>query len=114
MFDDLIADLKKGLNNFEENKQECMDSLGSSLKSNVESFTPVDTGKLKKSYRLKKTDDTVTLTSDTDYAVYVNDGHALKDGTFVPGKHMLEKGMSRMPVTINQEVNKLLKNTKIF
>ena len=55
MFDDLIKDLQKGLKSFEENKAICMNNIGEEFKTNVQNLTPVDTGKLKKSYTVTKT-----------------------------------------------------------
>lgn len=115
MFDDLIKDLQKGLKSFEENKAICMNNIGEEFKTNVQNLTPVDTGKLKKSYTVTTTNDSAELTNKQDYALYVNDGHSTRNGSsFVPGKHMLEQGLSKMPVVITREVDKLIKNTKLL
>lgn len=114
MFNELIADLKKGLDEFEDNKLKCMQDIGNSLMTKTQKLTPVNTGNLKKSYTVATDKDEVVLNNEAKYFDCVNDGHATRGGGFVTGKHMAEKGLSQMPVVIAKEVNELLNKTRLM
>jgi hypothetical protein len=112
--DALLKELKSGLYELENNKEKALNNVGEKLIKDIKALTPVDTGKLKDSYKLSVNKDEVEVTTDVEYAVYVNDGYSTKDGSYVNGKYMFDKSINEAKKNLDKEVYDMFKNTKIF
>ena len=90
-----------------KNEQErILEDTAKQYQHEVKVNTPVDTGKLKESIEIhRQSSEKVTITSDVDYAIYVDQGHSTKSGKFVEGKGMFQKA------GLNVD-NNIEKNTK--
>ena len=80
------------------------DSLGKIMELIVP-FTPVDTGDLRRGYRIMKARRLSSgrvvgaLINSEKYFKYVNDGHRTRNGGFVKGKFMLQKAQKLAGLT---------------
>lgn len=110
----LLNELKSGLHELENNKQIALNNIGKELIKDIKALTPTDTGKLKKSYKLSVSKDEVEVTTDVEYAPFVNDGHSTKSGSYVEGKYMFDKSMNEAVKNLDKEVDNMFRNTKIF
>ena len=110
----LLNELKSGLHKLETNKQIALNNVGKELIKDIKALTPVDTGKLRNSYKLSVNKDEVEVTTDVEYAIYVNDGHSTKSGSYVEGKYMFDKSMNEAVKNLDKEVDNMFRNTKIF
>ena len=95
-------------------KQALMHHVGQKVADKVKQFTPVDTGTLRGSIRHEISGDSVRITSDTEYAPYVDKGHATRSGTFVPGHHMTDKAMLQADTVIESEVDPFLRKINLL
>jgi len=79
---------------------------GNLMRKNVRALTPRKTGKLKKSYRIKKiSKDEINVYSKAPHAHLIEDGHKIVVGGklgrggrvvgFVPGKHYFRRGFEK-------------------
>lgn len=110
----LLNELKSGLHQLETNKEKALNNVGKELIKDIKALTPVDTGKLRNSYKLSVNKDEVEVTTDVEYAIYVNDGHSTKSGSYVEGKYMFDKSMNEAVKNLDKEVDNMFRNTKIF
>lgn len=88
------------------------------MMQNVQYYTPVDTGLLRKSWTVSVSADEkrITLANDTFYAAFVEYGHHTVSGSWVPGVFMMSKAMKNvMPLiesaferTLEQQINAAL------
>ena len=95
-------------------KQALMHHVGQKVADKVKQFTPVDTGTLRGSIRHEISGDSVRITSDTEYAPYVDKGHATRSGTFVPGHHMFDKAMLQADAVIETEAGRFLRKINLL
>jgi len=83
------------------------------IKKAAQDEVPVDTGKLKKSIKIKKIKDGKSIGPDTDYDIYVEFGHHTKAGTFVPAqpymRPALQQNRKEIAAFTAKEIRKVLK-----
>ena len=107
--DDLIRRLESSKARVPGAKQALMHHVGQKVADKVKQFTPVDTGTLRGSIRHEISGDSVRITSDTEYAPYVDQGHVTRGGgTFVPGHHMTDKAMLQADAIIGTGVDRFV------
>ena len=93
--------------NFKDGYIELMDNVKEKHIKNVQDNTPVDSGDLQESISGEVVNDTIQYGSDSEYALFVEEGHLSRSGKFVEGAHMFgnaEKGLDKI---LDKEVNKL-------
>lgn len=106
-FDKLEARLKKDRS---KNVTQTLNKAGKQLFREVKKNTPVDTGRLRRSWKLEKKDDnTIIVYNNTEYALHVEYGHRTrgKNSTrVVPGRFMLRDSVKKF----NTNSSKILKD----
>lgn len=96
-FGKLITDLQRLNDSAEDGMNKLLDDVSEEYADSVRDYTPVDTGELKRSIDVDYISQHTRLVgSDADYAPYVEHGHATRNGGFVEGAHMFEKGMHQL------------------
>ena len=92
--DHLIIKLRSSRDAVGKEKAAMLDRIGEEAANTVRNLTPVDTGRLRESIHHEVQDyETVAVTTNVEYAPYVDQGHATRGGSFVPGHHMFEQGL---------------------
>lgn len=91
---ELLSKLKAADAAVTHGKTVLLNAVGTQIAQTVKSATPVDSGRLKESIHHEvRGNDTVVVTTDVEYAPYVDQGHTTKGGSFIPGRHMFEKAL---------------------
>lgn len=112
--DALLKELKSGLHQLESNKKKALDNVGKEFIKDIKALTPVDTGNLRNSYRLSVDKDEVEVTTDVEYAPFIDNGHSTRDGGYVEGKYMFDKALNEAKKNLDKEVDNMFRSTKIF
>jgi len=107
--------------NFPNFKKKLLINLGNRLIAKVKSYTPVDTGLLRRSWFLGNpvvTNNTaeIEIKNNAKYAAAVEFGSKHKNGGFTPGRIMLKQGMAEMevqtPKIMEDEIQKFVDSQK--
>lgn len=82
--------------------------------NNVKRLTPVDTGTLRRMWRISKPQNgKITIFNITNYGYFVEKGRRTKKGGFVTGRFMLTRTMKNIEKKaisiIEQEIQKIIK-----
>lgn len=109
---DLIKELESSIKYLKDN-DELLDDLGDIAEKNIKKNTPKRTGKLQESITKVKRGNSITITSDVDYADDVEFGHSDGNG-FVKGSHMFENGMAASQNEFNKKVEDYMDNILLF
>lgn len=118
---DLIARLDRLPEDLSDAIEEEMDTLLLAWERDVKMTTPVDTGNLRRSYRVHPTEKgadgwAIGISNSADYAGHVEYGHRVKvhgqwTGSVVPGRYMLTRSTERasdaLPKRIRRAVDKV-------
>lgn len=111
-----IDDFLKDINNIEINFNKDLDNLikkhGVSLFTKTKMKTPVDKGRLRRSWQLKykKGDLSIRLYNNTEYGIYVEYGHRTRGGkSYVEGAYMLKTSFEKTEKKFIEDLEKLLK-----
>ena len=88
------------------------------LESDINQFTPVDTGNLKsRNNVIPEADGSILITNDADYAQEVEYGHRKANGGFVEGQFFVKKGIDQWQRGFSEryinELNRELKSKGI-
>ena len=85
------------------------------LESEINRFTPVDTGNLKsRNNVIPEADGSITIENDTEYASDVEYGHRLKNGGLVAGQFFVRKGIDAWQRGFSERyINELKKEMKL-
>jgi HK97 gp10 family phage protein len=104
----LANDLTKVKNGYKSESEKVLKKVGSDYQENVKAKTPVDSGKLKNSIKVDMVNSsTVEISSDVEYAPFVENGHLTKNGKFVKGFHMFEQAETDIKDEMDKQVEKL-------
>lgn len=109
----MLQDLEKAKRKFNEEFEELKQDMGNTLKDNIQKNTPRDTGRLANSYKVEVNGEEVKVSSDVEYAPYVDLGHSA-GSSFVPGKHMYDKGVNSLHTEADQIINEFFDKVKPF
>ena len=111
-----IDNFLKNINNIQSNFQRDLENLikkyGVYLFANTKKLTPVDTGRLIRSWQLKykKGDLYIRLYNNTEYGLYVEYGHRTRGGkSYIEGAYMLKKTFEKTEEKFTNDLEKLLK-----
>ena len=110
---DMINSLKSSKETIGREKTTALNNIGTQLANKVKQYTPVDTGKLRDSIHHTITDDAVEITTDVEYAPYVDLGHAAGD-KFINGRHMFNKAFLQADEFVDPAINQFLSKIKIL
>ena len=113
MLNIILKDLEKAKAKFNEELPELKQEMGNKLKDNIKKNTPVDTGRLTNSYTVKVEGDDVVVGTNVEYAPYVDLGHS-QGSSFVPGKHMFDKGINSLHTESDAIINEFLDEVNPF
>ena len=112
---DLIKQLRSAYASAESGKHALLDQIGNQAAQTVRNATPVDSGRLKQSIRHEVRDSqTVVVSTDVEYAPYVDQGHMTKSGSFVPGRHMFAKALLKADTIVEDGVKTFLARLNIL
>lgn len=96
---------------------ELRDEIGKSCLSEVKRNTPVDKGRLKRTWKIKKiSDDSVAIYNNTSYAAHVEHGHRTKSSKsstiirVIPGRFMLRDSLAKTKQLMRREVKMFYKD----
>lgn len=103
---------------YPEEMEKQLKRVATGLVADIQLNTPVDTGTLKRSWKVGKVKNgTVEVGTNVEYAPMVEYGYEHESGGFVPGQHMVEKSVKqledRLPKELEQWLQQLLKELKL-
>ena len=110
----LISSLNVSKDLVGREKQALLNRVGIKMADKVKQHTPVDTGGLRDSIHHEvNSNDTVSISSDIEYAPYVDKGHASGD-RFVAGHHMFDKAMLQADIVMDTEAQSFVSKIKLL
>ena len=110
---DMINSLRNSKELIGSEKTSLLNNIGSQLSNKVKQYTPVDTGQLRNSIHHTIADDAVSITTNVEYAPYVDLGHVSGD-RFINGRHMFNRAFLQADELIDPEINQFLNKIKIL
>ncbi len=110
--DKFIISLNEMDDNFNRDLENLIKKHGVFLFVNTKKLTPVDTGELRRSWKLKykKGDLYIRLYNNTEYGLYVEYGHRTRGGkSYIKGAYMLKKTFEKTEKKFIKDLDKLFK-----
>ena len=110
--DKFIISLNEMDDNFNRDLENLIKKHGVFLFVNTKKLTPVDTGELRRSWKLKykKGDLYIRLYNNTEYGLYVEYGHRTRGGkSYIEGAYMLKKTFEKTEKKFIKDLDKLFK-----
>lgn len=103
---------------YPEEAEKELKQIATGLVADIKLNTPVETGTLKRSWKVGKVKDgTVEVGTNVEYAPYVEYGYKHESGGFVLGQHMVEKSVKqleeRLPDELERWLQQMLKELKL-
>lgn len=114
MLEDMLKDLHCVKSKFNAELPKLKNSMGKTLKEDIKRYTPRDSGRLAESYKIKVTGNDIEVSTDVEYAPYVDNGHSTRGGSFVKGVHMYDKAINNFHVKSDRLVNDFLEQVNPF
>ena len=110
--DNFIKTLNNASNDFNEEANKRLNNISQKLIAKVKFKTPVDSGVLRRSWRVKKEGDLArVIYNNIEYAPYVEYGHRTRGGkSFVDGQYMLSKSVKEIEDTLTDEFSIMIDN----
>ena len=107
-----IRTLNNASNNFDEEASKRLNNVSQKLVAKVKLKTPVDSGVLRRSWRVKSEGQLVKIVyNNVKYAPYVEYGHRTRGGkSFVDGRYMLTKSVKEIEDTMTSEFSMMIEN----
>ena len=107
-----IRTLNNATNNFDEEASKTLNKISQKLVAKVKLKSPVDSGVLRRSWRVKKDGDLARIIyNNIHYAPHVEYGHRTKGGkSFVDGRYMLTKSVKEIEETLTSEFSMMIEN----
>ena len=107
-----IRTLNNATNNFDEEASIRLNNISQRLLRKVKLKTPVSTGVLRRSWRVKSEGQLVKIIyTNTRYAPMVEFGHRTRGGkSFVDGRYMLTKSVKEIESELNKEFSIMIEN----
>lgn len=107
----LTQALNNSARNFDSEAQTALVRLGNKLLGKVKLKTPVDTGVLRNSWRIKEGDKLVSVFNNVEYAQYVEYGHRVgKSSKVIDGRYMLTKSVDEIARELESEFEIMIDN----
>ena len=107
----MIQLMEQDIEKFQKKIKPHLTKVKNRLYQHLLSFTPVKTGYLKsrwkngsirKDTRFGIKEWTVTISNDTYYLLFVNDGHFTKNGTYINGQYFIERALRLMKYELKE------------
>ena len=107
-----IRTLNNATNNFDEEASKRLNNISQKLVAKVKLKTPVDSGVLRRSWRVKNEGQLARIIyTNTRYAPMVEFGHRTRGGkSFVDGRYMLTKSVKEIESDIEKEFSIMIDN----
>ena len=107
-----IRTLNNATNNFDEEASKRLNNISQKLVAKVKLKTPVDSGVLRRSWRVKKDGDLARIVyNNVKYGSMVEYGHRTRGGkSFVDGRYMLTKSVKEIEDTLTSEFSMMIEN----
>ena len=107
-----IRTLNNATDNFDEEATKRLNNISQKLVAKVKLKTPVSTGVLRKSWRVKNEGQLARIIyTNTRYAPMVEFGHRTRGGkSFVDGRYMLAKSVKEIEGTLTDEFSMMIEN----
>ena len=107
-----IRALNNASNNFDEEASKRLNNISQKLVAKVKLKTPVDSGVLRRSWRVKSEGQLAKIVyNNIHYAPHVEYGHRTRGGkSFVDGRYMLEKSVKEIEDTLTSEFSIMIDN----
>ena len=110
--DEFTKTLNNASNNFEKEANKKLDTIASKLIAKVKLKTPVDSGVLRRSWRVKSEGQLAKIVyNNVKYAPHVEYGHRTRGGkSFVDGRYMLTKSVKEIEDTMTSEFSMMIED----
>ena len=107
-----IRTLNNATNNFDEEASKRLNNVSQKLVAKVKLKTPVDSGVLRRSWRVKSEGQLAKIVYTTvKYGPHVEYGHRTRGGkSFVDGRYMLTKSVKEIEDTLTSEFSMMIEN----
>ena len=107
-----IRTINGARNNFDEEATRTLNKVSQKLVAKVKLKTPVDSGVLRRSWRVKKDGDLARIVyNNIHYAPHIEYGHRTRGGkSFVDGRYMLTKSVQEIEETMISEFSMMIEN----
>ena len=107
-----IRTLNNANNNFDEEASKRLNNISQKLVAKVKLKTPVSTGVLRRSWRVKKDGELARIVyNNVRYSPYVEYGHRTRGGkSFVDGRYMLTKSVQEIEETLTSEFSMMIED----
>ena len=107
-----IRTLNNASNNFDEEASKRLNNISQRLIRKVKLKTPVDSGVLRRSWRVKSEGQLAKIIyNNVHYAPYIEYGHRTRGGkSFVDGQYMLTKSVKEIEDTLTSEFSMMIEN----
>ena len=107
-----IRTLNNSSNNFDEEAKKSLNKVSQKLIAKVKLKTPVESGVLRRSWRVKKDGVLARIVyNNVRYAPYIEHGHRTRGGkSFVDGRYMLAKSVQEIEETLTSEFSIMIEN----
>ena len=107
-----IRTLNNSSNNFDEEAKKSLNKISQKLIAKVKLKTPVDSGVLRRSWRVKSEGDLAKIIyNNVKYGPMVEYGHRTRGGkSFVDGRYMLTKSVKEIESELDKEFSIMIEN----
>ena len=107
-----IRTLNNASNNFDEEANKRLNNISQKLIAKVKLKTPVDSGVLRRSWRVKSEGQLAKIVyNNVKYGPMVEYGHRTRGGkSFVDGRYMLTKSVQEIEGTLTDEFSMMIEN----
>ena len=107
-----IRTLNNSSNNFNDEANKTLNKISQKLVAKVKLKTPVDTGVLRRSWRVKNEGQLARIVyNNVHYAPHIEYGHRTRGGkSFVDGRYMLTKSVKEIEDTLTSEFSIMIEN----
>ena len=110
--DNFIRTLNNASNSFDEEASKRLNNISQKLVAKVKLKTPVDSGVLRRSWRVKSEGQLAKIVyNNVKYGPHVEYGHRTRGGkSFVDGRYMLTKSVKEIEDTLTSEFSMMIEN----
>ena len=107
-----IRTLNNATNNFDEEASKSLNKISQKLIAKVKLKTPVDSGVLRRSWRVKSEGQLAKIIyNNVKYGPHIEYGHRTRGGkSFVDGRYMLTKSVKEIEDTLTNEFSIMIEN----
>ena len=107
-----IKTLNNATNNFDEEASKRLNNISQKLVAKVKLKTPVDSGVLRRSWRVKSEGQLTRIVyNNVKYGPMVEYGHRTRSGkSFVDGRYMLTKSVQEIEDTLTSEFSMMIED----